>query len=179
MTTHEQVLGHSLDEHVAKITNELAEYGIRRNELSELDHLCFRVETPERYKEMQDILASIAVLQGETKVQGRPISVFQLHDFIDSNGWIIPYIELPAPKEGSPYPEGLEHAEFVVRGNLKDFVYRHPEVPFDTKAAARPINPEYGLKNTRAAMKFHQLSIGAVVNIEQAVDPIAAGHVTV
>ena len=168
MATYEQVLGQDIDTHVSTITNELAEYGIGRDELVELDHLCYRVETMERYQAMQRELGKIAILRGETDVQGRPISVYELEEYIDSCGWTIPYIELPAPKIGSLYSEGLEHAEFVVRGGLRDFVYRHPDVSFDDKSARRSINPEYGLKNDRAAMKFHQLSIGAVVAIEQA-----------
>lgn len=182
MSTHEVVLGQNIDDHVGRITHELGEYGIARDELTELDHLCYRVETQQRYEAMQQALGTIAVLHGESEVQGRQISIYRLREYIKSHGWTIPYIELPAPKEGSPYPEGLEHAEFVVGGDLQDFVARHNDVQLDTKAARRPINPEYGLKNERVAMKFHQLSIGAVVNIEQALapqDPITGGHVSI
>lgn len=182
MATHEQVLGQNIDGHVGRITHELAEYGIDRKELVELDHLCYRVESYARYGEMKRNLAQIAILQGETDVQGRPIAIYRLHDWIESHGWQIPWIELPAPKERSPYPEGLEHAEFVVCGDLREFKDRHPGVPFDDKAMNRPINPELGLKNDRAAMKFHQLNIGAVVNIERATappDPIRDRHITI
>lgn len=70
MSRLDVLLGQDIDEHVRSITNELPEYGIERDELSELDHLCYRVETLERYKEMKQLLASAAILCGETTVQG-------------------------------------------------------------------------------------------------------------
>ena len=173
MTNYEPIFG-DIDAHVARITNELAEFGIGRSELAELDHLCYRVETNERYEEMKQVLGEIALLRGETEVQGRMIAIFRLNEYIQSNGWVIPYIELPAPKEGSPYKEGLEHAEFVVVGDLDVFQGNHAGAPFDTKAMDRPVNPELGLKTNRAAMKFHKLQIGAVVDIERVTQPISS-----
>lgn len=168
-----QIIGQDIDAHVSKIANELSEYGIHREELTQLDHLCYRVETLERYEEMKRTLDTIATLCGESDVQGRPIAIYELHEYIVAGGWVIPYIELPAPKEGSYYPEGLEHAEFVVNGSLEQFVGRHGDIVFDAKSAGRDINPEYGLKNDRAAMKFHKLQIGAVVDIERTISPSA------
>jgi len=172
MTNNERILG-DIETHVYKITDELAEYNISTDDLAMLDHLCYRVETDERYEEMKRALGEIAVLRAESPVQGRMISIFELHDYLEvpgrtpeSKSWKIPYIELPAPKEGSPYKEGLEHAEFVVVGSLERFRDRYSDVPFDTKAMDRPLNPELGLKTDRAAMKFHKLQIGAVVDIE-------------
>ncbi len=115
---------------------------------------------------MKRALGEIAVLCGESKVQGRDIAIYELHDYIHSHGWVIPYIELPAPKEGSPYAEGLEHAEFVVVGSLARFHQKYQHLPFETKSMDRGLNPELGLKTDRAAMKFHKLQIGAVVDIE-------------
>ena len=172
MRNNERILG-DIDTHVHIITDELAQYKISTNDLAMLDHLCYRVETDERYEEMKRALGEIAVLRAESPVQGRMISIFELHDYLkvpgrtpESKSWKIPYIELPAPKEGSPYKEGLEHAEFVVVGSLERFRDKYSDVPLDTKAMDRPLNPELGLKTDRAAMKFHKLQIGAVVDIE-------------
>lgn len=152
---------------IATINHALEECGINPKELSQLDHLAYRVGTVEQYDEMKQSLASIALLLDETVVAGRPIAVFELYEYIQSGGWTIPYIELPAPKDGSPYKEGLEHAEFVVVGSLDKFQKRHQELPFITKALDRILNPELGLKTDTAAIKFHEQPIGAVVRIEQ------------
>ncbi len=171
MNTLEAALGNvDIDAHVATIMDELAQHHIERQELAELDHLCYRVETMQRYEEMKRVLGEFALLRAETPVQGRMISIFELNKYIESNGWTIPYIELPAPKQASPYAEGLEHAEFVVVGSLEQFQWRHADVVFDSKAMDRPINPELGLKTDRAAMKFHKLQIGAVVDIETSLE---------
>ncbi|MFZ1360653.1 MAG: VOC family protein [Candidatus Saccharimonadales bacterium] len=180
--TLDRALGTDITAHVGRITDELVEYGIARSELAQLDHLCYRVEDEQGYERMKRTLARAAVLRAETDVQGRSIAIFELHEHIQSRGWVIPYIELPAPKDGSLYPEGLEHAEFVVHGSLAAFQRRHHDVPFDIKEMHRPINPELSLKNNRAAMKFHTVQLGAVVNLEQATrpsHPIYGGHVTI
>lgn len=154
------------DEHIGVITRELDASGIDRNDIAMLDHLCYRVETDARYIEMKHTLGEVAILRGESQVQGRSIAIFEFNEYVKSHGWVVPYIELPAPKEGSPYPEGLEHAEFVVVGSLERFQQKYKDVPFDTKAMGRGLNPELGLKTDRAAMKFHKLQIGTVVDIE-------------
>ena len=157
-----------IDHHVGVIMNEIHHLGIDRDDLTALDHLCYRVETLERYEEMKRSLGEIALMIAETPVQGRDIAIFELHERLHTRGWKIPYIELPQPKEGSPYSEGLEHAEFVVLGSLERFQQKYDRLPFDTKAMDRIINPELGLKTDRAAMKFHNLQIGEVVRIEAA-----------
>ncbi len=152
---------------IANINDALVQSNIAPNELSQLDHLAYRVETFDRYQEMKETLANIALKLDETMVAGRPIAVFELYEYIQAGNWTIPYIELPAPKDGSPYEDGLEHAEFVVVGSLDQFQKRHQELPFITKALDRTLNPELGLKTDRAAIKFHEQPIGAVVRIEQ------------
>ncbi len=145
----------------------LAASGIGRRELAMMDHICYRVETQERYKELLDELGSIAVLLGEAKVSGRNIATFELHSYITVDGWVVPYLELPEPKIGSPYPEGLEHAELVVIGSLDKFMKEHADLAFDAKGLTREINPELGLKTELMSVKFHEQPLGAVVRIEQ------------
>ena len=69
----------------------------------------------------------------------------------------------PCPKEGSPYPEGLEHAELVVgqpgddmcsAAPLEAFMRRHAELParagleWQTRDLAKSINPDVSIKPT-------------------------------
>jgi predicted metalloenzyme YecM len=145
--------------------------GIGRSELAMCDHLAYRVETMERYEVLKKRLSQVALLVGETIVAERPIAVFELYEYLRAGEWTIPYIELPAPKVTSSYPEGLEHAEFVVIGSLDVFRERHPEIQWIDKTQGRPFNPELGLKNNGQSLKFHEQPIGSVVRTEQRLQP--------
>jgi predicted metalloenzyme YecM len=131
-----------------------------------MDHLCYRVETLERYDEMKMLLGQRAFFLDESEVAGRLITTFEFDDPLRAHGWRVPFLELPQPKEGSPYPEGLEHAELVVVGRLETF-HKHHLLPFDDKAMGKTINPELGLKLDGVSVKFHEVQLGAVCAIEQ------------
>jgi predicted metalloenzyme YecM len=152
---------------ISAITVGLAASGIDRRELAMMDHLCYRVETQGRYDEMLKRLKDEATFLGEAPVSGRKIATFELKEYIQADGWTIPYLELPEPKEGSPYVEGLEHAELVVIGGLDRFAERHSSLPFNDKGMSKKVNPELGLKTNTLSVKFHEQPLGAVVRIEQ------------
>lgn len=159
-----------VEDFVANIERGLDALEIDRGLLTEMDHICYRVETDERYRELVENLGQGAVLLGEHMVSGRLIATFQLNDPLEVSDWKISYLELPAPKEGSPYAEGLEHAEFVVLGgNLDRFraQHAHLEEVFATKGMSKEINPELGLKAAGTSVKFHKLPLGEVVRIEE------------
>lgn len=155
------------DPHVAKINDVLEMVGIQRSELSQLDHLCYRTETLEEYYQVLQDFVVLGRNLGEVDVQGRPISVIALHEPIETGGWIIDFLEVAAPKLSSPYPSGLEHAEFVTRGLLEDFEQHHTDLPFIRDAMHRTINPELKYREHDISLKFHQLNIGAVIKIEE------------
>lgn len=152
---------------VKDINDGLIRCGVLPGELSMMDHICYRVETEERYLQMRERLKGFGTLLGENEVQGRMIATFELDEYIRVDEWTIPYLELPAPKDGSFYPEGLEHAELVVVGSLKRFIARHTDLPFSRGGMGKVINPEVGLKAEGISVKFHEQQLGAVVRIEQ------------
>lgn len=156
--------------HIQRIDTGVQEVGIDRADLAMMDHVCYRVETQARYEEVKRQLGEVALLKGASLVAGREIAIFALHEPLEAAGWRVPYVELPAPKDGSPYPEGLEHAEFVVNGELETFRQKYAHLGLDEKAYDRPLNPELSLKTATFAAKFHKLPIGAVVDIEQALE---------
>ncbi len=151
---------------VDNVNRGLTECGIDRDELAMMDHICYRVETDERYDEMKRKLGEAAHLLGETEVSGRLIATFECDEPLRAGGWQIPCIELPQPKEGAPYPEGLEHVELVTVRSLEQFEALHPDLPFDHKGMGKTINPELGLKHAGISVKFHEQPLGAVVRIE-------------
>lgn len=151
---------------ILNISNELPKVGIERKEIAMMDHVCYRVATHTRYKTLLEQFSSQATFLGEAVVSGRNIATFEFEEYLEVDGWIVPYLELPEPKEGSPYPEGLEHAELVVIGGLERFLARHSKLEFDHKGIGKTINPELGLKTTAMSVKFHEQPLGAVVRIE-------------
>lgn len=153
---------------VATIDAGLETAGIDHFDLSMMDHICYRVETLERYDELFKAFGKTAMLLGESEVSGRLIATFEFEEPLEAAGWRIPYLELPQPKEGSPYPEGLEHVELVVVGSLSKFEEKYGHLPFDRKGMGKDINPELGLKHKGISVKFHEQQLGAVLRIEEA-----------
>lgn len=151
---------------VTNVDRGLAECGVGSDELAMMDHICYRVETNERYDEMKQNLSEVATLLGETEISGRLIATFECDEPLQVGGWQIPCIELPQPKEGAPYQEGLEHIELVTVRSLEQFEAQHPDLPFDHKGMYKKINPELGLKHAGISVKFHEQPLGAVVRIE-------------
>jgi uncharacterized protein len=130
------------------------------------DHICYRVESKERYQELKKELSLSCRLATESLVSGRMISIFELPSPLVYKNLSIDCIELPAPKKGSPYKEGWEHAEFVIE-DLHAFINDHSELDFNHKAMDRKINPELGLKITdEFQVKFHPMHILEVIEIE-------------
>ncbi len=152
---------------VGDLNKSLELVGIARDELAMLDHLCYRVETLQRYRELKELFATHTLFLGAAQINGRQISTFEFSQPLCAGGWHIPYLELPAPKEGSSYKEGLEHAEFVVIGGLRRFQARHPDLTFNEEGMTKKINPELGLKTDGMSVKFHEQPLGAVVRIEE------------
>ena len=177
----------TIEPFVANINRGLDEAGIDRRYLCEMDHVCYRVETDERYQELLAELTKATRLIGEPAlINGRPIATFQFPEIVHAAGWDINYLELPAPKPGSQYAEGLEHAEFVVLGgDLTRFraAHAHLEGQFAESGMNKTINPELGLKAYGMSVKFHELALGKVVRIEQqaSVDnhPVTGNHISI
>jgi uncharacterized protein len=134
------------------------------------DHICFRVETEADYDKYKKIIGSFSTCVTETLVSGRNISIFKLQDPIQYKNLSIDCLELPAPKKGSFYQKGLEHAEFVLK-DLNQFIEENKDTPFSFKAMNREINPELALKLGRGfQVKFHPLHILDVIKIEKEQD---------
>lgn len=132
-----------------------------------LDHVCYRVETLARYQEWKDHLSKNGRLLGEHTIGGRPIATFCLHVPIRSNGRRIAVLELPAPKTGSYYPEGWEHAEFVVNEDPRSFAARYPALPWDLSGADKAYNADVRLGYGAFSVKFHERALDVVIAEER------------
>lgn len=137
--------------------------------ISEIDHVCYRVPDLERYQYWRKQLDGMGTLLSDAFVNGRPIATYKLHAGIRvSDSYSIDVLELPSPKPGSPYPEGFEHIEAVTRMNLEGFMARFPALAFQTHNIAATINRDISVKFPEGLVKFHELSLEAIIAQEQA-----------
>lgn len=134
----------------------------------EMDHVCYRVETGERYEALVHAWRLYATSIHESLVNGRRIAVFRLERPQRVLGREIRVIELPAPKPGNPFVEGWEHAEFVIDESFEAFMARHPHLVFETKSLGKSLNPELGLRlGDGLQVKFHHQPLAHIVEIER------------
>lgn len=129
----------------------------------ELDHVCYRVETLDRYEELKKQLLNCGELLSENEINGRAIANFKLNEPIIFEERKIFGLELPAPKENIFYPEGYEHVEFVVGMSLDKFLKIYPHIHWDTTGMSKKVNPDIFVKYDDFVIKFHQHSIEHVV----------------
>lgn len=151
-----------LDTILAKVVED----GFDLQDFVQIDHMCYRTVSAENYAQKKTELEAVAKLLGETTINGRPISTFRLNQPVLHNSWRIDAIELPAPKVGVDYTEGLEHVEFVLYDDIPTFLKKYEGKPFEMRAADRGINPEIGLQLGEHSVKFHLLNLPTVVDLE-------------
>ncbi len=138
----------------------------------ELDHLCYRVETEDRYFEVKSILEKHGTLINESLVNGRPIAIYKLQEAISFSRRLIDIFELPSPKEGSNYEEGYEHVEFVTTESLDVFLEKYKDIKFDLKGQRKELNKDVRLRLGRYSVKFHELSLEEIIRIEDEEGPL-------
>lgn len=132
----------------------------------ELDHICYRVESQNEYKIKKAAMADFGDLLAESMVGGRLISTFKLFDPIVFRNRKIYLIELPAPKSGHSYKNGLEHVEFVTKQPLQKIVERYPQYSFEVFGIHKKINADITLKLGDYCIRFHNQSLEEVINQE-------------
>lgn len=155
------------DAFLQQILQEVQAEGFDLRDFVQLDHVCYRVPSVERYESKKSELMAVGTIIGEAQVNGRPIATVRLKQPITHGAWRIDCVELPAPKPGTEPKEGLEHIEFVLYGDKEAFLQKYASKQFNLDAADRGINPEIGYKLPSGGVKFHLLSLSAVVYLER------------
>ncbi len=150
--------------------------GLQVQEL-ELDHLCYRVDSSERYSACRTLFAQHGTLLAESMISGRPIATYRLHQPFVYLVRRIAVVELASPKPGSPYPEGYEHAEFVVpelgnasvryTSDLLAFTERYSQLPWDLSDLNKSTNADVRMRYAGFSVKFHRHSLEDVIAAEQ------------
>lgn len=138
------------------------------SEISEIDHVCYRVADLTQYEHMKMRLGEFGVLLTEAPINGRPIATFRLHNSVQVTPKIaVKVVELPAPKPGRPYEEGFEHIEAVVLGGLESFMEKHGSIRFDVNNFHAPRNRDISVCFPTGLVKFHELSLERIIEIEK------------
>jgi predicted metalloenzyme YecM len=133
----------------------------------DIDHLCYRSETLERYQILKSEFETIGELLVESEVNGRPISTFKLHEPFQMLGRTIALLELPAPKAGKPSKEGFEHIEVVTPLPLAQLREQYKFLTLDEGGMKKLFNAELEIKFICGAVKFHNLSLESVIRLEK------------
>lgn len=147
------------------VFRNLEKAGFSKDEFKELDHIAYRTESMESYEKIKNALVNFSESFSDSAFNGRPILVCKLKTPLVYNEFVISGIEVPAPKNGKPRKDGLEHAEFVIKTNLAEFREKHAEIDFNLEAYDREINPELEVNFENCAAKFHTQSLLDVRNI--------------
>lgn len=132
-----------------------------------MDHVCYRTVDVSSFESIFARWRMFASRVHTSEVNGRPIHTLFLEKQITISGRIIRVIELPAPKQGSEYPEGWEHAGFVIGESFAQFISRYRSCDFDMRSFYRELNPELGYQLPDGLrIKFHRLPLERVIEIE-------------
>lgn len=165
MTKLKEIIG-DYESFLTDIITEIKAEGFDMADFAQMDHLCYRTETAEGYKQKKSELMAVGDLLSETNVAGRPIATFRLYQPIYFDGWRVDALELPAPKEGRRDIEGLEHVELVLFDSIPSFLKKYVDKDFKLGAADRGVNPEVGYKLPSYGVKFHLLSLPTAIYLE-------------
>ena len=130
----------------------------------EIDHICYRVETKNRYNELKFQLNNISKLLSEQLINGRYICIFELEEPLLYKNYSISCIELPQSKEEQTYKEGFEHIEFVIPTSLEEFKNTYKHLHLNTKNVNSTRNPDITLQlDSNISVKFHLKHIKTIV----------------
>jgi predicted metalloenzyme YecM len=130
----------------------------------ELDHICYRVETLERYDFLKKELMEVGELLAVNEIAGRKICTFKLAEPIFYQERKIEIIELPQPKKDKFYQEGFEHIEFVIEDEFETFMNKYPAIKFNIQKMKKEVNPYVKINyEADCTVKFHHHSLEYVV----------------
>lgn len=153
-------------EFLSLLFNDLERHQIHLEPHWDIDHLCYRAPTEQKYQELKNMFLAFSDLLAETPVNGRMIATFQLHTPIPFRDWVIDLIELPAPKPGKSTPEGFEHIEVVCDTPFSELQSKHGHLNLDLGGLKKPFNQELEIVLGERNIKFHHLSLQSVIWFE-------------
>ena len=139
----------------------------------EIDHLAYRVADIDTYEVKRTELMNVSSAWVESVVHGRQIAKFVLQMPLEVEGFQVSLIELPAPKEGIHYKNGLEHFEVATRDRLDEIRARLNDLRdqcnlnIDTTAEPHSHNETLSVRFKEGlSVKFHRTTLLEVMQTE-------------
>lgn len=149
-----------------KLNQQLNESNVFLDTHWNIDHLCYRVPTLERYEIQKIEFLKFSRLLIESEVNGRMISTFKLDKPISFGYGSISVVELPAPKVGKATQEGFEHIEVVCDLSFQELEKRFKHIQVDKTGLNKKINQEFELCLGERNLKFHHISLESLIKLE-------------
>ncbi|BET96746.1 VOC family protein [Xenorhabdus taiwanensis] len=119
-------------------------------------------------------------LLSESRINGRPICLFELSQPITLLGWQIDCVELPYPGKKQYVHEGWEHVEFVLPVPPEQLIHEAYKLLPDSLPAVfrtkesypqgdneRLPNPTLAVTNGEVTIKFHPFSLKEIIKSEK------------
>ncbi len=128
-----------------------------------IDHICYRTESLKEYEKVKSDFSIGHELLVESMVGGRMIATFKLSQPFKYKDFIIPLIEIPAPKKGRVSQSGFEHVEIVVKESFKELKEKFSHLDVKTHSLTKAINPELEVEFKDMSIKFHHQSLEEVI----------------
>ena len=126
----------------------------------EMDHIGYQASSNEDYDRLREEFDKLGNRISEEIVGGRRVGIYTLNNPLQYQQYIIPVIELIAPKEGQICPSALEHVEFVIQESFESFIKRYSNISWDVSAINQKDFPMVKLKlNTYIQVKFHVMPV--------------------
>ncbi|MEA9356066.1 VOC family protein [Bacteriovorax sp. PP10] len=154
-------------EFLEKLFKTLADSKIEIAPHWDIDHLCYRVDSLDRYEELKTQFLTFGHLLIESDVNGRPIATFKLNSPIVFKEWSIDVVELPAPKPSKPTKEGFEHIEVVCDESFSDLEIKYKHLKLDLGGLKKDFNQEFEVDLGERNLKFHHMSLESVIRVEE------------
>ncbi|GAB4418099.1 MAG: hypothetical protein OHK0056_27340 [Bacteriovoracaceae bacterium] len=132
----------------------------------EIDHLCYRTSSDAHYQEMKTVFSNLGTCLVESEINGRMIATYKLNAPIKYKQFLIPMVEVPAPKKGQITTEGWEHFEIVTTLSFDEIMKLYPKAQFDLAGVHKLHNPELRVKLPSGSIKFHHQTLESVIQTE-------------
>ncbi|MGZ0190317.1 MAG: VOC family protein [Alphaproteobacteria bacterium] len=153
----------------------------------QIDHICVRLKLSSDVDWLKSEIADAGQVISSVNVNGREITLLQLHQPLTVGEWEISGVELPYPKPRHPYEDGWEHVEFVLNGAENTlngvrsaFMQKFPTLNADKLRTDygysedvphadgdQMPNPTLGLSVNGIGLKFHAKPIQVIVGYEK------------
>jgi hypothetical protein len=145
----------------------LGEAGIDISDL-EIDHVAYKAETTEEYERLKPEFLNIGKQVHENMVRERKVGIFELNTPIKYKEYLIPAVELIAPRPDEIIKPGWEHAEIVLKNGYEDFMGKYPDLNWDTSVMNSDLFSMIKLKlGDDMQAKFHLMPILQIIQKEK------------